>query len=453
MGDKTELNSMANQISTETEMDGLETKANNLIKELKLHRDLIKSTCSIGKQAKNNDKIRKDLMKRIKSIFNTCAASSSVHGVANIFKSQLIANRVMWAVFFLLYTIICSLFMVSGVRDFLSYDVVSKIKKIRQDSIVFPTIYFCIDHKQSLDVLDTSFDGELIHPDKLLYVTLIGHNCYIFNAGKNSSNDSKELFYQDGIGIDAGLRIRFYLGGAEKRLKIYVGEKFVLPRYREFDKLMIEKGKHTDISLSKLVSISMPEPYNNCLNNLNTKSSFDSQLFRLTLDNNYTYRQANCYDICVFKDVSRVCNCTSEQIYADKNYTKNCLDGSDPRVESCKNRVLRRYDFSQKCSQFCPLECLSVSYTFNSHSFGLSVPQNLLDRSREVFLLNGDEIKANLSNQNLRAHLFDTVVSLNIYYLNLHYEELSETPKMSWPDLVSNIGGTMGIYFIQFIKI
>ena len=203
------------------------------------------------------------------------------------------------------------------------------------------------------------------------------------------------------------------------------------------------------------MSINLPEPYNSCSDNLDSEDSFDSEMFRLTLKNNHTYRQANCYDICAFKHVSSECKCTAGKVYENTKYKKDCLDGVDEIVSDCKNRVLRSFNFTEKCSRFCPLECTSVSYKLTSQAQTLDFAEGPMipyDLFRDKLKLIGDSVEANLPENRLKAHLLLTGISLNIFYVDLQYEEVSEIPKISGTDLVSDIGGTMGNRILNLIN-
>ncbi len=441
---------MVDKINIASCQDDLEFRTKELLKELKDHLDLIKVTSNTGAYANNSDK-RKNILNSVKSALYNSVAASSAHGFPNIINSKRRSNQIMWALFFLLYACLCSWFIFNSVQGYLNYDVVSKIKIKRENKLEFPTIYFCTDLKQKLFVLDATFDGLSI-VSTLKGINELGQNCYIFNAVNNSS--LKTLFHQDEIGRTAGLQVNFYLEKVgTSHVKIFIGEKRVLPEYRGINKIVIEQGKSSDISLSKLVSINMPEPYNSCLNNLDSESSFDSKLYRLTLNNNHTYRQANCYDICAFMYVSNVCNCTAGKVFENANHTKDCLDGSDVTAEKCKNRVLKRLNLTKECNHFCPLECSSVFYKFNSQTLDFRSDLDLVTRFREVLTLNGDTGIANLSHSDLKAYLSTIGISVNIFFLELQYEELTEAAKMTQTDLVSNIGGTMGNRVFNLINL
>ncbi len=54
------------------------------------------------------------------------------------------------------------------------------------------------------------------------------------------------------------------------------------------------------------------QPYNECQTDLSQLGDHESELFKAIVRANYTYRQANCYDLCYFRVLSRVCNCSFE---------------------------------------------------------------------------------------------------------------------------------------------
>ena len=119
---------MENKINVASCQNALEIRTKELIIELTAHLDLIESTSDTGAYTNNKDK-RKNFLKSIKSALKNSVTNSSVHGFPNIFKSQRIANQIMWAVFFLSSAILCSWFILNSVQGYLKYDVVSKIKK------------------------------------------------------------------------------------------------------------------------------------------------------------------------------------------------------------------------------------------------------------------------------------------------------------------------------------
>ncbi len=292
-----------------------------------------------------------------------------------------------------------------------------------------------------MDYLTASFNGENV--SKTIKIkNEIGHKCFIFNDVTGVTNES---FYQNEVGKMSGLRISFFLkNSGANTIKVFVGGKGILPKYSEINKLFVEQAYIMDVALSKQVSTSLPKPYNNCYDNLDISNPFDSEMFRRTLANNHTYRQANCYDICSFKHVTEVCQCTANTIYVNNNYAKvECFSvlGSN---QDCIARVLRQVNMTSLCADVCPLECSTDLFRFNSQTYEYDPDQSELREFRKKMIEANNTAVLNKDEKDFKRHLKERGIVLNIFLVDLHYEEISETPKMSGTDLISNIGGTMG---------
>ena len=104
------------------------------------------------------------------------------------------------------------------------------------------------------------------------------------------------------------------------------------------------------------------------------------------------------------------------------------------------NRYLRK--ISAICSPYCPLECNSNEYqittTFSQYPTRQYAEQNLIKNP---------VIASKFQNEKLIYETIkQSVLSLNIYYDDLSYTESVESPKLEIVDLVSNIGGVMGVF-------
>ena len=89
------------------------------------------------------------------------------------------------------------------------------------------------------------------------------------------------------------------------------------------------------------------------------------------------------------------------------------------------------------CTPFCPLECDTNSYDVSISSTKISPKYNEYLKS------------VNISTDNL--------IHLNVYYDNLEYISIEQVAKMSFSDLISNIGGNLGLFigisFLSFAEI
>lgn len=108
-------------------------------------------------------------------------------------------------------------------------------------------------------------------------------------------------------------------------------------------------GNLINLIAEKLVDKKLPQPYNKCLKNLNTRGAFSSDLFEATLDYSYTYRQINCYDLCMQLYISDICQCS-------------ILTGSCDNFTACTSKEYNRFDTAISCEKNCPLECDQITY-------------------------------------------------------------------------------------------
>jgi hypothetical protein len=123
---------------------------------------------------------------------------------------------------------------------------------------------------------------------------------------------------------------------------------------------------------------------------------------------------------------------------------------------TCNNDLVDNFysKYYVECLPLCPLECKENNFIIST-SF-LSYPH----LSRANSLLNNSIIKAHISNIS-KEFAVDTlrkyVLSVYIYYDDLEYIIIKKSPKIDWLDLISSIGGIMGIFlgtsFLSFIEL
>lgn len=127
------------------------------------------------------------------------------------------------------------------------------------------------------------------------------------------------------------------------------------------------------------------------------------------------------------------------------------------------NCFLKRYveffseDVPPSCRDKCPLECESITYDLSTSSSEYPSP------------IYGDILKDNPIIQakfsgNLSQITYESLkrnmVQISVFYGDLGYDQYEEQAKMDITDLVSNIGGTLGLFlgmsflsFVEFIDI
>ena len=186
---------------------------------------------------------------------------------------------------------------------------------------------------------------------------------------------------------------------------------------------------YTDIFVKKFIEKKLGEPYNQCLDK---ESKFDSVLFRQTLKKYRIYRQKNCYDICIQNYASSVCI---------------------SNITNCTMDVYNEFDYEANCSKQCPLECETTSFSLSEKA----CQYTMLDS--DMHYKEGLENLLNDSNIASRtdAELNEKIIWLGINYEDLSYTQISQIPKTTLPDLISNIGGILGVFLglslLSFVEI
>lgn len=306
----------------------------------------------------------------------------------------------------------CFYFICNVILQFLSYDVVTSIRVIRSDEIDFPAVIFCedsndINFDEHLRILDCTYHKipcdfwEIFEKVTILYWGTYT-TCLRFNVKKLNSNVT--IYTADRPGWEYCL---YMVLSFPKHLDYYIGDNTYEPVFSNI-KGVINPGILTDLVLSKTVQRTLGPPYNKCLKEGQT---FDSDLFRETIQSGYTYRQVNCYDRCLSK------------IYIEK-----CNPMKNKHSNECYNNLTAYFDFKKLCSVYCPIECDSVTFTADTMT---------LDFNSITWPI----IPAKYANETFNV---SSIFSLWIYFDHIEYTAIDQIPKMTGTDLVSNVGGTLG---------
>ncbi len=155
--------------------------------------------------------------------------------------------------------------------------------------------------------------------------------------------------------------------------------------------------------IRKTIDIKIPEPYSQCISSENINSQ-TSDLVMQILEQNITYRQATCYELCYNK-------------YLSDHALANNLSTLDVYYTLT-------FDFKGNCSRACPLECRSTSFEVSQ---------------TESLNLNRGFIK------------------MNFFYSSRKFTEISQAIKTTEADFISNTGGVLGLFldltFLTFYRI
>ena len=344
-----------------------------------------------------------DKIKSVKDIKKELRAFFSINGYSEALGTNSLFKKAFSLIAFIALFASCMFYVDDSVRSFQANDVVTQIKMIDDQTMTFPAVTFCVTEYShnplnftskdfSSKIIDCTFDSQTCHASiyfKHVRLTFSTQklDCYSFNSGSNRILSSK------GVGFGSGLSIAFNLSGWEK-LGFAVHDNNEIPTFAELHDVVEQDGREMIlVQMKKTIETKEPFPYSNCSGNIHSETS---HLVGKILQQNITYRQRDCYDLCLTG-------------YID-NY---------PGLQKLTNRealnLSNNFDFKGNCSKLCPLECTSTTFEISKNEFKLGPSDPI--QLRIIF-----------------------------YYSDRKYTEITQSIKMKLSDFISNAGGLLGLF-------
>jgi len=245
--------------------------------------------------------------------------------------------------------------------------------------------------------------------------------CYVLNGGKNSTGHSSEIKSTKTKGLLSGFFFQFFLP-KDHTIVYYINDAYVKPTTSEIIKFLLP-GTSNVIILEKTVETKLEYPFNNCWERANLP---DTPLVRQLSVANITYRQVNCFELCFQNFV--------------QNYAREHKIGE---AEAILKDEVKNYDTEIKCKNLCPLECESTQYKISESMFSLADFSTIKEYSLQYtpFIQKKLNITINSSEEFNKNNL-----QLLVTFDSLKYTKISQTPKTSLSALVSNLGGSTGLF-------
>ena len=132
--------------------------------------------------------------------------------------------------------------------------------------------------------------------------------------------------------------------------------------------ISVSSGFAADLVINRVYSNKLGEPYNNCIKDVKSSSSFDSDLFKFMINNrNYSYRQQDCFGYCIGQEFINHFNISTNV----DNYS-NIWFILTEQFNIYKSDILKIYHdlvkgkLNEVCSSKCPLECDSIKYEIST---------------------------------------------------------------------------------------
>lgn len=267
-------------------------------------------------------------------------------------------------------------------------------------------------------------------------------NCFRFNYGNETDQLNSVVTPDTGLELILLSRIpdfdqNFLYSSRQNGLRIIISDQNSTPIYSQG--ILLRPGVHANIDLAKTKSVSMPEPYSNCQNTRSMTSILAREMRNLGI----IYNRKDCLNLCFQK--------LNIDLFG-------CYDLQFPRLfdaPPCDNRSIfekiKECEFNlEECYRLCPFACetsryeLTITYSeFPSKSFY----QELIKEKKLDKYLNETR---NFTYEMVKQSL----ISLFIYFDRLDFTEIREHENYKISNLISNIGGTLGLFAgISFLSL
>ncbi len=362
--------------------------------------------------------------------------------------NPLLSYQVPKTLFVLMSLGLCCLNVANNLSDYLSFDTITNLKSQTHDEMTFPAVVFCGWYSEF--PIDTAIVYcKFMQRDCQLSggfekVAVIGSGlsskryCVRFNG--NTPGNRHRLASVNKTGYDYGLEISFLV---PKEVIMYYGvyDNSQLVRSDEVVSLA-GPGEGRIIKVKKRATNRLGRPYNECDDE--ARSSLSTELTRRVALMGSEYRQKFCFRVCLLAYMERNCVCSLGGQLDEAGANDTCSLG-------CVEPVWRNFDFKRNCGEECPLECDSVV-------FELEVEKEKI--SEAFFIRTIIETELNKTgnrlagNQSADASFWSTVIFFGINFDSLMTEVVSELPKTTFTNFLSELGGTIGrLLFLTDFKI
>jgi hypothetical protein len=330
-------------------------------------------------------------------------------------------------------------------NDFYSYDTIQNIQRVTENSVIFPAITVCLrnswkrEYYQNNTLVGTEISFyNLSMEDFLEQITMIDptiSSTHIFSLNKNqieffqvadplpclcfrfngASNKNLEMISINSTFLYFYIAIKntyrkeiskdeyFVYSPISKEFNSYIvfAEDNYINSYSKSSPLFLSLGKYHSIKIVKSdMEKKLPAPYNQC------KESSPKEI---------PYRQVNCIESCVSKQIGFNYNCTFQTLYK--------IDGLSDCSFLDLSLIQSSVTYKKDCEDECLIGCESVKFSAQS------------------------------------TILVDNITNITAFLLSVSdfsTLQITQIPKTTPFAFISNVGGALGLFmglsFLNFIE-
>ena len=226
------------------------------------------------------------------------ALSSTSHGIPNVFRAEKTILKLMWLLLFLAGTSVGIYTVVKSIMNYLDYEVVTSIKSINEMPTEFPAVTFFILRNNKANISFKTLKSECFYnkfackdEDIQMNQDELGFISYTF-----TSQQAYQRGIQFGLQIDLNLtnisidfdthitHIMIYNSYNNRDgIRVIIHNQTLDPNYYagySDNGLNVAPGFSYEIAVKRTYLNKLEQPYNNCLKDVKSIDSFDSDLYR-----------------------------------------------------------------------------------------------------------------------------------------------------------------------------
>lgn len=282
-------------------------------------------------------------------------------------------------------------------------------------------------------------------------------NCYTFNSGKDANGTSVVIQQTSLSGPNGGgLELELFVGDPDihdifnykNGIHLIIHNQTFQPLISD-EGISVATGIETNVAIKRTFITKLGYPYNECSTDLKSLAIVDtnSPLYQTLMQifSFMPYTQKQCFNLCYQIKIVHDCNCTDPRyVYPIINTTTT----ASPILQVCHNATqiqcltktkaqFQNNPISELCSNFCPLECMSILYssTYMVSNYPTLNYAKLLKLEKRFFNKTSSYERIKYSS-----------LKLNVYYEDMSYETITESPALTWDVLLGNIGGMLSLF-------
>ncbi|XP_038623643.1 amiloride-sensitive sodium channel subunit gamma-like [Tachyglossus aculeatus] len=315
------------------------------------------------------------------------------------------------------------------------FNQLSDEQKIQMGHQLEDMLIFCNFHGQKCN--SSSFSG---------FINYKFGNCYTFNSQKSGdirgSPIAPEVLNVTKAGFMYGLHLELFIQQIEyvrdmthaAGIRLLIHDQAQMP-FPEDEGVNIPPGAETDIGMMKVHIKRLKSPYgNHC-----TEGEDIKNFYRDVYGAGYT-REA-CKRTCAQQSIMENCDCSHWEFPSPKELGYPKCNLSMAGVRECVKFYEFRFAHDMLNCQ-CPLQCKEELYELTvsgsqwpSTAFIENFSKDLKEMGGQMSIIANDP-----------ALIRDNFVKVVVYFKQLNYELIEEEPSITEIDLISNMGGLVGLW-------